>query len=300
MMKSADGDFRSGFVGLAGVPNVGKSTLLNRLIGQKVSITSRAPQTTRNRVCGILTDEKMQAIFVDVPGILATEEAFNLRLVQCARSALAGCDLILHLRSADTQNQENEEQVRKVLDRAGVPVWEVWNKIDLKKNRPDPAITENAYAKSFEVSAKTGRGLDRMRAEIREALPPGPMLYPEGDLSDRDLRFLCAEFVREQLFRQLRQEVPYGIATWVDRWEERDDGRIYMRVTIQTEREAHRRIILGAKGATIKAVGSAARREIERLCEAPVFLDLWVHIVPKWRSKPLELKRLGFDGFDTY
>lgn len=298
-MKPSGGEFRSGFIGLAGVPNVGKSTLLNRLIGQKIAITSRAPQTTRNRVCGILTDEKMQAIFVDVPGILATEEEFNLRLVQCARSALGGCDLILHLRSADTQNQEDEEQVRKVLDRAGVPVWEVWNKIDLKRdrktNRAQASQSESSYSKSFEISAKTGMGLDRLREEIREALPLGPMLYPEGDLSDRDLRFLCAEFVREQLFRQLRQEVPYGIATWVDRWEERDDGRIYMRVTIQTEREAHRRIILGAKGATIKAVGSAARREIERLCETKVFLDLWVHVVPKWRSKPMELKRLGFD-----
>lgn len=294
--------FKSGFVGLAGVPNAGKSTLMNRLIGQKVSITSKAPQTTRHRIAGILTDERMQAIFVDVPGILATEEKFNKRLVECARDSLCGCDIILHLRTAESHGRRNETRVIEMLGKIAVPVWEVWNKMDLGK--PIPAAQREAsslqYKEIFFISAKTGRGLPGLLDAVAAALPEGPALYPEEDLSDRNLRFLCAELVREQIFRNLRQEVPYGVATLTEGWEEPDSGgSIHIEITIQTEREAHKGILIGAKGAMLKKIGTAARHEIEKLCGKRVFLDLRVRVRPKWRKNEQELKRFGLDWTDT-
>lgn len=288
-------EFKCGFVGMAGAPNAGKSTLVNRLVGQKVSITSRLPQTTRHRVCGIFTDETMQAVFVDLPGILAAESVFNETLVDCARESLRDADLVLHLRDPITAGGADDQRVIETLRGVRAPIWEVWNKTDL--NKPiAPELLQNPalkYEAGYLISAKTGKGVDRLMEGIRERLPAGPAVYPVDDVSDRDLRFLAAEAVREKIFLYLRQEVPYGIATWTDTWEDRDGRPAHVRVIIQTEREAHKSIIIGAKGASLKKIGTAARQDIEALVGGPVFLELHVQVKEKWRKDEQELIRLG-------
>lgn len=291
--------FRSGFVGLAGAPNAGKSTLLNRLVGQKVSIVSRRPQTTRHRICGIVTEGAMQMILVDVPGILATEERFNQTLVEIAETALRGCDAVIHLRSPDTAGSGDEERVVSILKTIRRPTLEVWNKMDLADERPPEMPTGIEYAASVNVSALTGRGIDELKKTIEGLLPEGPMFYDPEDISDRDLRFLAAEIVREKVFKLLRQEVPYGIATWTEEWEDRPEGTAFVRVVIQTEREAHKQIIIGENGSMIKKIGQTARPEIEELAGGPVFLELFVRVKPKWRKDPSELNRLGLKAGDT-
>lgn len=293
MTSPQEQPFRSGFVGLAGVPNSGKSTLLNRLVGQKVSIVSRAPQTTRHRICGIVTEPGMQLVLVDVPGILTTKDLFNKNLVASASEALSGCDLMIHLRSPDTTGGEDEARVVETLRSIHKPTFEVWNKTDTMKPRKDLPSTGIEYVATFSVSARTGRGIENLKKALAERLPPGPQFYPEDEISDRDLRFLAAEIVREKLFLFLRQELPYGIATFTESWEERAEGKTYVQVTIQTERAAHKQIIIGEGGKLLKKVGSAARPEIEELCGGPVFLELFVRVMPDWRKNPEELERLG-------
>lgn len=293
-MKTPNEEFRSGFIGLAGVPNVGKSTLANRLVGQKVSITSRRAQTTRYRIGCVLTRPTFQAIFVDLPGILDSPKGFNSNLVQCAEGGLGGCDLIFHLRSARSVGSDDDEAVLRTLEQIGAPVWEVWNKIDTE--RPSKGLIEVAQAARFEkrfyISARTGKGVDELTRAMGRRLPPGPMLFPAEDISDRDLRFLCAELVREQAFLYLREETPYGVATWVEQWTERGDGKVFIRVIIQTDRESHKPIIIGAGGKMLKKIGSGARRSIESLCGQSVFLELLVRVKPKWRKSEQELQRL--------
>jgi GTP-binding protein Era len=291
--------FRSGFVGLAGAPNAGKSTLLNRLVGQKVAIVSRRPQTTRHRVGGIVTEPGFQLILVDTPGILATEDSFNRSLVAVAEESLKGCDLIVHLRSPDTAGGEDEQRVIDSLRAIGRPVIEVWNKMDLEGEQAPEIATGIDYAASFKISALTGMGIEKLKEELAARLPEGPLLYPEDDVSDRDLRFLAPEIVREKIFSLLKQEVPYGIATWTEEWEDRPEGKTYVRVVIQTEREAHKQIIIGEGGAMIKKIGQMARPEIEELSGGSVFLDLWVKVKPKWRKDASELERLGLKPRDT-
>lgn len=284
---------RVGFVGLAGAPNVGKSTLLNRLVGQKISIVSDRPQTTRQQVSGIHTDERVQAIFVDIPGILAAGDQFNRALVETAEQGLAGCDVILHLRDVRRAADPADEPVVELLRRAGKPLWLVWNKIDRRPGRalpPPPAALP--YAKVFAISGKTGAGLDALLAGLAEALPQGPLLYDPEQLSDRDLRFMAGELVREKLFRYLGQEVPYGTATEVETFDESRE-KVVIRVVILTERASHKAIIIGQGGQMLKKIGQAARLEIEKLIDQPVFLELWVKVKPAWRKDEHQLKRLG-------
>jgi GTPase len=283
---------RAGFVGMAGAPNAGKSTLINRLLGRKIAIVSPCPQTTRHRLLAIWTEGRTQAVLVDVPGILETNEKFNLALVNCAREAMKGCDLALHVRTAQTAGGPDDLRTAAVLAELNVPVWEVWNKVDLAPPVPVPS-TDLSYARTFAVSARTGRGLGRLREALLHALPEGPWLFPPDELSDQDLRFLAAERVREKLFLNLRQEIPYSIATWTETWEDREDGKSFVRVVIQVEREAHKRIVIGKAGAMLQRIGSAARREIEDLTDGPIYLELWVRVRPNWRQDDEELKRLG-------
>jgi GTPase len=283
---------RAGFIGMAGAPNTGKSTLLNRILGQKLAIVTPCPQTTRHRLGGIWTEGSTQAILVDVPGILETGEKLNRALVDCAREGLKGCDLVLHVRTARSVGSPDELRSIEVLRELRLPVWEVWNKIDIAPPVPT-AATPLKYDRGFAVSAKTGRGIEKLREALREALPEGPWLFPADDLSDQDLRFLAAERVREKLFLNLRQEIPYGIATWTETWQDRPDGRTYVRVVIQVEREAHKRIVIGEGGGMLRRVGSAARREIEELTGNPIYLELWVRCKPHWREDDEELRRLG-------
>jgi GTP-binding protein Era len=285
---------RVGYVGLAGAPNVGKSTLVNRLVGQKVSIVSERPQTTRERICGIATDERMQAVLMDVPGITQPRDRLGTALLGWVGYSLRRCDLVWHLRDARQREAPDERQVAEMIRKAGKPAWLVWNKIDRVKGWTAPALTgEVVYARQFGISALRGDGVEALRAALAEALPEGPLLYDPDQTCDRDLRFLAGELVREQLFRHLGQEVPYGTATQTELFDEEREGKTYIRVLIFTEREAHKPIILGRGGTMLKMIGQRAREQIERLVGAPVYLELWVKVRPKWREDERQLLRLG-------
>ncbi|MEN6627253.1 MAG: GTPase Era [Candidatus Sumerlaeia bacterium] len=282
-----------GYVGLAGAPNVGKSTLLNRLVGQKISIVSDRPQTTRQQICGIYTDERVQAILVDIPGILAHNDPFNRALVECAEQGLAGCDIVLHLRDVRHAVDPADEPVVDMLKRCGKPIWLVWNKIDKRTDRtPPPMPADLPYQEVYALSARTGVGVDVLLAGLARVLPVGPLLFDPEQLSDRDLRYMAGELVREKLFRYLGQEVPYGTATEVEQFDESRE-KAHIKVVILTEREAHKAIIIGQGGQMLKKIGSAARVDIEQLIGRPVFLELWVKVKPAWRKDENQLKRLG-------
>lgn len=292
---------RVGFVGLAGVPNVGKSTLVNRLVGQKISIVSDRPQTTRERICGIYTDARMQAILVDIPGILTPRDAFNKALMDSAANGLSGCDLIWHLRDARRINDPTDVPVREMIRQSGKRVWLIWNKLDRVPSRSFPARAEELnYERVFGISAKTGRGFEPLLESLVEALPEGTALYDPEQLSDRDLRFLAAELVREKLFRYLGEEIPYSLATFTETFDETGTEKIYIRIVVVTEREAHKPIIIGEGGAMLKKIGQAARLEIEKLVDRPVFLELWVKVRPRWRKDERQLRELGLKTPDSY
>lgn len=285
-----------GFVGLAGRPNVGKSTLLNRLVGQKVSIVSDRPQTTREQICGIYTDERLQAVLVDVPGIIAAEtDPFNQSLMYTVAQSLSRCDLVLHLRDARRPDLAEDNAVAEMIQATGKPVWLVWNKVDaVKSTRPVAAsLGELPYGKIFSISAKTGRGVDRLLEAVAETLPQGPLLYDPEQVSDRDLRFLAAELVREKLFRYLGQEIPYGTIAVTEQFEEERAGKAYLRITIVTDRQAHKPIIVGHRGAMLKKIGQLARHDIEQLLDREVYLELFVKVMPKWRRNPELLREFG-------
>ena len=302
-----------GFVGLAGLPNVGKSTLVNRLVGQKISIVSKRPQTTRQRICGIYTDSSMQAVLVDLPGIVdqagpfESTGVFNKHLVDWAAFGLARCDLVLHLRDARRPDSDAEQPVIAMIRKTRSPVWLVWNKIDLIGDRTSSRRLEGCsgppdfpYARTFAVSARTARGLDALRGAIAETLPAGPLLYDPDQLCDCDLRWMAAELVREQLFRHLGAEVPYGAATQTETFDEDRPDPVYIRVVIISDRRAHKPIIIGKGGAMLKRIGQKARLEIERLLGRPVYLDLWVKIRPKWRKDENQMAGLGLSPPVSY
>lgn len=285
---------RVGYIGLAGAPNVGKSTLVNRLVGQKISIVSDRPQTTRERLCGILTDDRMQAIFVDIPGITDPKDKLGDVLLGWALYGLKNCDLVWHLRDARREASPDDPKVIEMIQEAGKPAWLLWNKIDRVKGWEMPPLPDDLpYARQFAISGLRGDGIDEILDALAETLPPGPLLFEDDQVSDRDLRFLVAELVREQLFRNLGQEVPYGLATQTEVFEENPAGKTLIRVVIYTEREAHKPIIIGKGGEMLKKIGARARAEIERLLDAPVFLELWVKVRPKWRSDEQQLTRFG-------
>jgi GTP-binding protein Era len=286
---------RVGRVGLAGAPNAGKSTLINRVVGQKVAIVSERPQTTRERSCGIFTDDRMQLVLIDLPGITEPRDRLGKTLLGWVEHGLRHCDLVLHLRDARRSGEADDPRVIQAIRDSGKRAWLAWNKIDrVPRWTPPPLPAELPYERQFGVSGLRGDGLDALLAALAQAMPVGPLLYDPEQASDRDLRFLVAELVREQAFQRLGQEVPYGIATQTEIFDEtRDDEKVYIKVWIVTEREAHKPIILGKGGTMLKAIGQAARLEIERLLEAPTYLDLWVKVRPKWRSDPRQLNALG-------
>ena len=285
-----------GFVGLAGVPNVGKSTLVNRLVGQKISIVSDRPQTTRERISGVFTDERMQAVLVDIPGILDAQDKFNQALMDCAAEGLKGCDLVLHLRDARRPHGPEDAPVRELIRKSGRPAWLVWNKVDKAGGLFPAGEDATAYARTFGISAKTGRGVEKLLVALAEVLPRGPLMYDPEQICDRDLRFLAAEMVREKVFRYLGAEIPYSTAAVTEVFDEEREGKVYIQVTILTERAAHKPIIVGHQGAMLRKIGTAARREIENLCDRPVYLELWVKVRPKWRRNESVLKELGLKG----
>ncbi len=296
---------RSGYVAIVGRPNVGKSTLLNSLLGSKVSIVSRRPQTTRNRVLGIYSRDDVQALFLDTPGIHEARGMLNRRMVDEAVSALGDVDLVLFMIDPNRERDPKEDSlVLRKLQGRGVPTVLVPNKIDtLSKAQLLPLMAAWAEAHEFEaivpISAKTGDGVGDLLREVVDRLPEGPPWFPKDQITDVTERFVVGELVRESAFRYLDKELPYSLAVEIEEFEEGEKlVRVMARVWV--EREGQKGIVIGKGGSMLKRIGTTARIEIERLLGTKVFLQLTVGVDPSWTRHRRAVQRLGnFDPGGT-
>ncbi|HSR33908.1 MAG TPA: GTPase Era [Anaerolineae bacterium] len=300
-------DHRSGFVAVVGKPNVGKSTLMNAYLGQKVAIVSPKPQTTRNRLLGILTlvrergdPADAQIIFVDTPGIHRPLHKLGEYMVETAIRAVPDADVVLFLVDGSQPPSDEDRQIADILGQERqAPILLVLNKSDLL---PPEQVAEQveAYRTLGEfddwllVSALNDDNLSPLLEATIERLPFGPRLYPEEQITDQQLRFMAAELIREQVLKHLRQEIPYSVAVIVDQFKERSEKMTYISANIFVERETQKAIVLGRDGSMIKRIGRDARQEIEDLLDTRVYLELWVKVKKKWRKDEKELRRLGY------
>jgi GTP-binding protein Era len=302
---------RCGFVALMGAPNAGKSTLLNSLIGAKVSIVSRKAQTTRATVRGILVDGATQMIFVDTPGLFAPKRRLDRAMVSAAWGAAGDADALALLIDAKQETAAAEKRGAAELGEATqaimatlrdhkAPKFLVLNKVDLVDRPLLLALAErlNAglpFADTFMTSALTGDGLDRLKARLDAAMPKGPWLYPEDQIADAPLRALAAEITREKLFERLHDELPYQTTVETESWKDQPDGSARIEQTIYVTRDSHKKIVIGEGGRTIKAIGSAARKEIAEAHEAPVHLFLFVKVRANWLDDPERYRAMGLE-----
>ena len=292
--------FRSGFVTLIGRPNVGKSTLMNHLIGQKIAITSNKPQTTRNRIKTVYTDERGQIIFLDTPGIHKAKNKLGEFMVNAAESTLTEVDAILWLVEPTTFIGAGERHIIEELSKTKTPVILVINKIDTVKKEAIAACietykTEYDFKEIIPVSALRDQNTDRLQQLLFDLLPEGPMYYDEDTVTDQPERQIAAEIIREKALRLLDDEIPHGIAVAIDRMKERPGGTMVdIDATIVCERDSHKGIIIGKQGTMLKRIGTDARKEIELLFEYRVNLKLWVKVKKDWRDSDFLIKNYGY------
>lgn len=290
---------KSGFVALVGRPNVGKSTLMNRLIGQKVAITSAKPQTTRNKISGIYTEDDMQVVFVDTPGIFKSHSDLDEYMDKASLSSLKDVDLVMFMVDAKEAGK-GEEYVAGLLKDFDIPVFLVINKIDqVHPNDLLPIIDSyqavGKFAEFLPISARQGNGVDDLLKTLKDYLPEGPQYYASDEVTDRPEYFVVAEMIREQILRLTDQEVPHSTAVWVDQMNQRINGKLQIDATIYVEKDGQKRIIIGQRGSMIKQIGMRSRKEIENLLGEKVNLKLWVKVRRDWRQDPAFLKSIGYD-----
>lgn len=295
---------KSGFVAVIGRPNVGKSTLVNTLIGQKIAIMSDKPQTTRNRILCILTEEDAQIIFLDTPGIHKPKDKLGDYMVNAAESTLKEVDAIFFVVDATEKMGPGERYILERLQATKRPVILVVNKLDLiEREKALPIIAGYAdkynFAGVVPISAKAELNLDSLLAEVKKYLPEGPQYYPEDMVTDQPERLIVAELVREKALQLTRDEVPHAIAVETEEMTTRPKGDVYIRATIYVERDSQKGILIGAKGAMLKEIGALARKDIEALLGSRVFLDLWVKVKRDWRNRSGVLHNFGFGGKDN-
>jgi GTPase len=287
---------KAGIVTVAGKPNAGKSTLLNRMVGQKLAITSQKPQSTRDRVVGIQTTDDTQMIVFDTPGLLEPKYALQEAMRGTALRALEDADVIVYLADASNGAPPPLHEAAGISSPPSAPIIEVLNKSDLlppprrddlHQERPDAVF----------ISAMTGDGVQDLISRIRAALPESPFLYPDDDVSTQSVRFFVTEMIRETVLEQLHDEVPYSVAVGIEEFRE---GRSpwYIRAVIYVERESQKRIVIGAKGSRIREVGQVARKKIESFVGESVYLDLWLKVLPNWRRSTSALERFGYNTKD--
>ena len=284
---------KSGFVALVGRPNVGKSTLMNRLIGQKVAITSAKPQTTRNKISGIYTEDDMQVVFVDTPGIFKSHSDLDEYMDKASLSSLKDVDLVMFMVDAKEAGK-GEEYVAGLLKDLDIPVFLVINKIDqVHPNELLPIIDSyqavGKFAEFLPISARQGNGVDDLLKTLKDYLPEGPQYYASDEVTDRPEYFVVAEMIREQILRLTDQEVPHSTAVWVDQMNQRINGKLQIDATIFVEKDGQKRIIIGQRGSMIKQIGMRSRKEIENL------LGEKVNLKRNWRQDPAFLKSIGYD-----
>ena len=295
---------KSGFVTLVGRPNVGKSTLMNHLIGQKIAITSDKPQTTRNRIRTVYTDERGQIIFLDTPGIHKAKNKLGEYMVNVAEHTLKEVDLILWLVEPTTFIGAGERHIAQELSQSKIPVLLVINKIDQVKKQEEILTFIAAYkdlcpfAEIVPLSALKDQNTDLLLELIFKYLPEGPQFYDEDTVTDQPMRQIAAELIREKALRLLDDEIPHGIAVVIDRMKERENGMMDIEASIICERESHKGIIIGKGGGMLKRIGTEARREIEQMMETRVNLQLWVKVRKEWRDSELYMKNYGYDAKD--
>lgn len=294
---------RCGFVAIVGVPNAGKSTLLNRLTGAKLSIVSPKAQTTRFRVLGILLRGPAQILLVDTPGIFRPRRKLDRAMVAAAWTGSEDADLTLLLVDARAGAVEGVREVAARLAERGRRAWLVLNKVDLVQPHTLLPLTAELTAiapfeETFMVSAANGDGLDRLLDALAASLPLGPHLYPDDDLTDLPDRLLAAEIVREQIFLQIHEEIPYGTTVETESWQERPDGSVRVEATVYVARPGHKAILIGASGARIKEIGARARRELAGLLERPIHLFLNVKERAGWDEEGARLRAIGLDDVD--
>ena len=295
--------FKSGFVAIVGRPNVGKSTLMNHLIGQKVAITSPVAQTTRNRLRGILTTPEAQIIFVDTPGIHKPHHELGKVLVQNAKTAIKSVDLVLFVVDSSTEAGTGDRFILEILKRIDTPVVLGLNKVDLQPNNYE--FIDDTYAdliadtnwSTVKFSATTGTGTQKLQQALISKLETGPYYYPPDLVTDQPERFIMAELIREQILLHTRQEIPHSVAITIEKIEE-TPKITRVNAAINIERSSQKGIIIGKKGSMLKTIGSAARQQIQKLISGNVYLELFVKVEPKWRQSRMRLAEFGYQVED--
>jgi GTP-binding protein Era len=291
--------FRSGYIAIVGRPNVGKSTLLNQILGEKVAIVTPKPQTTRNRITGIRNAACSQMIFLDTPGIHQPRSLMNRRMVDIALDTLHEVDVVLWLLDAHERIGREDEKIAAALRHVKGPVLILLNKIDLiSKGKLLPLIQRCSellpHREIIPISALKGENLQVVLEIIERGLPEGPKFFPEGEFTDQSERFIAAEIIREKVFLLTREEIPYGIAVTIDEFTEKAEKNvIVIKATIHTDRESHKPILIGKRGAMLKGIGKQAREELEALLGCKVFLELFIRVDKGWTQDPHALKEMG-------
>ena len=291
--------FKSGYVSIIGAPNVGKSTLLNAMMGEKLAIVTPKPQTTRNRITGILTTDAYQIIFLDTPGVLTPKYRLHDQMVKAAYNAITDADLVLYMIDVSQRTSDIEANIFDELKKAVQQVILIINKIDLI---PNPAVLpiiaeyqgKLPFVEIVPISATTGDGVSQLHKAIVKHLPEGPPYFPDDQLSDLPERFFVSETIREKIFLRTSQEIPYASSVVVEDFKERPNGKIYIRAMLYVERQSQKGILVGKGGKTIKRIGQLARAEIERFLGTTVFLELRVSVKTDWRRDARKLRDMGY------
>ncbi|MDM5156497.1 GTPase Era [Bacillus sp. DX1.1] len=291
--------YKSGFVSIIGRPNVGKSTFLNRIIGQKIAIMSDKPQTTRNKIQGVYTENDSQVIFIDTPGIHKPQHKLGDFMVKMAQTTLKEVDIVLFMVNAAEGYGRGEEFIIEKLQETKQPVFLVINKID--QVHPEKLLELiDQYRKLYDfaeivpISALDGNNVEALIGAIKKYLPEGPQYYPENQVTDHPERFIISELIREKVLHLTREEVPHSVAVVIDAIQKREGGAVYVNATIIVERPSQKGIIIGKQGKMLKEVGKRARFDIESLLGSKVFLEVWVKVQKDWRNKMSHLRDLGF------
>ena len=292
---------KSGFAALIGRPNVGKSTLMNHLIGQKIAITSEKAQTTRSQIRTVYTDERGQIVFEDTPGLTRAKNKLGRFMVDVAEKTIADADVILWIVEAGAYLGASEQEILERLRKVNKPLVLVVNKVDKVQDKKALAESIEAYEKAVRpsdliaVSALKHQNMEILLETLFRYLPEGPLFYDEDTVTEEPMRDIAAELIREQALRLLRDEVPHGIAVTVERMHEREDGTFDIDAEIICERESHKGMVIGKGGQMLKRIGTGARKTIEEMCGAPVNLKLWVKVRKEWRDNDTQLKSFGYD-----
>ena len=295
---------KSGFVAIVGRPNVGKSTLLNRIVGQKIAIMSDKAQTTRNKIQGVYTTDKTQIVFIDTPGIHKPKHRLGDYMVEAAYSALHEVEVVLFMVAADQKRGKGDDMIIERLKKLNVPVYLVINKID--KIHPNDLLeqiddfkSQMDFAQIIPISATQGNNFETLMNELEANMPAGPQYFPEDQITDHPEYFVVSELIREKILQLTRDEVPHSVAVVIDSMKRKPDEKVQIQATIIIERDSQKGIIIGKGGAMLKKIGTQARKDIEKLLGDKVFLELWVKVQKDWRDKQVYLTNFGYRKEDN-